>query len=107
MTPALSDWRRAVGAESDFHDKDFFYHFAADTSLSSPTVSVLPTPSSINASDTSPRGLKRSRSPDIYGDLPASGDGDDGRSPPKMQSAVIGGRSSCRRRAVPVDRIDD
>ncbi|MCJ1483294.1 hypothetical protein MMC06_003461 [Schaereria dolodes] len=41
------------------------------------SASVLPTATSVNPPIASPRGIKRSRSPDIYGDLPLGGEGDD------------------------------
>lgn len=41
--------------------------------------SVLPTPSSVPTHDTSPRGVKRSRSPELYGEISHGGDGDDGK----------------------------
>ncbi|MCJ1475907.1 hypothetical protein MMC13_004571 [Lambiella insularis] len=46
-------------------------------------VSVLPASTSINASNASPRGIKRSRSPDIYGNLPVGGQDDDDDKPRK------------------------
>ncbi|MCJ1406902.1 hypothetical protein MMC19_000972 [Ptychographa xylographoides] len=50
--------------------------------------SVLPTPASINAPITSPRGIKRSRSPDTYGQLPLGAPDDDGKSfPPSPADA--------------------
>ncbi len=52
---------------------------------------VLPTTSAAASSVLSPRGIKRSRSPEPYGDLPLTGeggDGDGGRSIPVMLSAV-------------------
>ncbi|KAI9840000.1 MAG: hypothetical protein M1819_000192 [Sarea resinae] len=59
---------------------------------------VLPTPASINAPSASPRGVKRSRSPDQYRDIPAPGEGGDdddddqkprkrGRPPKQMKGA--------------------
>ncbi|MCJ1394033.1 hypothetical protein MMC18_006911 [Xylographa bjoerkii] len=48
-------------------------------------VSVLPTPTSINAPSSSPRGVKRSRSPEIYGDLPLGGQGDDDDQKPRKR----------------------
>lgn len=38
---------------------------------------VLPPSATVNAQSTSPRGTKRSRSPETYGDLPAGPEGDD------------------------------
>jgi hypothetical protein len=44
-------------------------------------VGALTNPAATITPDTSPRGIKRSRSPDTYGDLPPSdGFGDDGTS---------------------------
>ena len=54
------------------------------------TVSVLPTPTSISAPSSSPRGVKRSRSPDVYGDLPPGSQGDDGTCTPPTQESVLG-----------------
>ena len=55
---------------------------------SSVIVSVLPTTTSGNAPTASPRGIKRSRSPEIYGDVAAGVEGDDGRLLLKTQAAV-------------------
>ncbi|KAI9674693.1 MAG: hypothetical protein M1817_001596 [Caeruleum heppii] len=77
--------------DSSRHDL-FFVHFADDfistAILSNPT-----------ASDTSPRGVKRSRSPDTYDEVPATGEGGDdtddqkprkrGRPPKTKQSPTI------------------
>ncbi|MCJ1292225.1 hypothetical protein MMC34_003775 [Xylographa carneopallida] len=51
-------------------------------------VSVLPTPTSTTAPSSSPRGVKRSRSPDIYGDLPPGSQGDDGMCTPATWSTA-------------------
>ncbi|MCJ1297251.1 hypothetical protein MMC08_000037 [Hypocenomyce scalaris] len=49
------------------------------------TVSVLPTPSSVSAHDTSPRGIKRSRSPELYGEIPHGGEGEDDDQKPRKR----------------------
>ncbi|KAI9819876.1 MAG: hypothetical protein M1827_006445 [Pycnora praestabilis] len=53
--------------------------------ISCAIVAILPAPSSVNPPESSPRGIKRSRSPELYGDLPLTGDGgeDDDQKPRK------------------------
>jgi len=66
---------------------------------------ALTNPAATITPDTSPRGIKRSRSPDTYGDLP-SGDhlGDDGMFPrlSSYNSAADASVAMCYMRALPV-----
>jgi hypothetical protein len=57
--------------------------------------SVLSNQSATITPDTSPRGIKRSRSPDTYGDLPTGDNlGDDGDSKPRKRGRPMKSRSS-------------
>ena len=58
---------------------------------------VLPPSSTVNAPSTSPRGIKRSRSPESYGDLPPGAEGDDvGMSTIPECCPYLGEGASCR-----------
>ena len=70
-------------------DRIFCHYLGADAFCT--VVSVLPTPSSVSAHDSSPRGIKRSRSPDLYGEIPHGGEGEDGTWTGITQSTVFNG----------------
>ena len=81
LPPVMPHWRHRADIVSDTLPAwpSLSLCSLTDPVASTSIVSVLPTPTSIGPSSTSPRGRKRSRSPEGYGDVSLdAGQGDDG-----------------------------